>query len=714
VTQTDAGRAAGSAKGGASAGGPADGRQSLQERCVNTIRFLSADAVQKAGSGHPGMPMGAAAMAFALWTRHLKHDPVDPSWPDRDRFVLSAGHGSMLLYSLLHLTGYAVSLDDLEAFRQLDSITAGHPEHGLTPGVETTTGPLGQGISTAVGMAVAEEHLAAMYNDAAHRVVDHFTYVIAGDGDLMEGVSSEAASWAGTLGLGKLIVLYDDNHISIDGSTDIAFTEDVAARFAAYGWHVQKVGDGNDVDAVDAAIATARAEGRRPSIVCVRTHIGFGAPSRQDTARAHGEPLGADELRAAKENLGWPPEPGFWIPDDVLAFFRGAVEKGAAAHAEWDDRVAAWRAARPQAAEQWERALAGQLPDGWDEELPVFKPEDGGLPTRAASGKAINAVAGRLPELFGGSADLTPSNNTYIDGGGEFSAADRGGRNLHFGVREHAMAAACNGMALHGGLRPYCGTFFCFVDYMRPALRLAALTGAPVVHVLTHDSIGLGEDGPTHQPVEHLALLRATPGWTVIRPADANETVVAWKTALRHRDGPVGLVLTRQKLPTIDRARFAPAAGVEYGGYVLADWSWEGAGVAPREAGATPHAAEQPQIVLIATGSEVHLALGAWEKLVGDGVRARVVDLASWEVFGRQEQSYRDAVLPPTVCCRLAVEAGATFGWERWVGLCGQVIGLDRFGASAPASRLFERFGFTVDNVLSRARAKLREGGEKA
>jgi transketolase len=684
--------------------------QPLQERCINAIRFLSADAVQKANSGHPGLPMGAAAMAFALWTRHLKHDPADPDWPDRDRFVLSAGHGSMLLYSLLHLTGYAVSLDDIKGFRQLDSITPGHPEHGLTPGVATTTGPLGQGISTAVGMALAESHLAAMYNLPGHDVVDHFTYVLASDGDMMEGVSSEASSLAGALGLAKLIVLYDDNHISIDGSTDLAFHDDVPARYAAYGWHVQRIEDGNDVDAVDTAIAAAKAETDRPSFIAVRTHIGFGAPRKQDTAKAHGEPLGVDELRAAKEKLGWPLEPDFFVPEDVAAFFRGAVDAGAAARADWQRRVAAWKAERPELAAQWERTIERRLPEGWDADLPVFSSEDGGLATRAASGKAINSFAGHLPELIGGSADLTPSNNTFIDGAGEFSRTDRAARNLHFGVREHAMAAACNGMAVHGGLRPYCGTFFAFVDYMRASLRMAAIMRVPVVHVLTHDSIGLGEDGPTHQPIEHLAILRATPGWTVIRPADANETVFAWKMALRHDGGPVGLVLTRQKLPTFDRKRFAPAAGVEYGGYVLADWTWRD-GESPGEAGAVPTSGEPPEIILIGSGSEVQHAVGAWERLVGEGVRARVVNLASWEIFARQQQSYREDVLPPAVTCRLAVEAATTFGWERWVSLEGDVIGLDHFGASAPAERLFERFGFTAENVYDRARLLLARYG---
>jgi len=685
--------------------------QTLQERSIDTIRFLAVDAVEKARSGHPGLPMGAAAMAYALWTRHLRHDPADPAWPDRDRFVLSAGHGSMLLYALLHLTGYDVSLDDLKAFRQLDGITPGHPEYRVTPGVETTTGPLGQGLSTAVGMAIAEARLAAMFNQPGHAVVDHRTFVLASDGDLMEGVAAEAASLAGHLALGKLIVLYDDNRISIEGSTDLAFTEDREARFRAYEWHVQRVADGNDVDAVSAAVEAAIAETAAPSLIAVRTHIGYGAPHRQDTAKAHGEALGPEETLAAKENLGWPAEPTFLVPDDVREHFREALGCGAELHKAWDERVAAWRAACPQVAADWDRVWSHGLPDGWDADLPSFDPADGGVATRAAAGKALNAIAARVPELFGGSADLAPSNNTLIAGGGDFSRADRGGRNLHFGVREHAMAAACNGMALHGGLRPYAGTFFVFADYMRPALRLGALVEAPVVYVLTHDSIGLGEDGLTHQPIEHLAMMRATPHWTIVRPADGNEAAVAWRMALRHEGGPIGLVLTRQKLPTIDRTRYAPAAGLEYGGYVLADWSWDerfGAPAGtPREPGAVPDADELPQVVLLATGSEVQYALGAWDRLATDGVRARVVDLGCWEVFARQDTAYRDAVLPPSVRARLSVEAGATFGWERWVGLDGVSIGIDRFGASAPAGRLFERFGFSTEHVYERALALL-------
>lgn len=666
----------------------------LEFRCINTIRFLSADAVQKAMSGHPGLPMGAAAMAHVLFTRHLRFDPAAPAWPDRDRFVLSAGHGSMLLYSLLHLCGYDLSIDDLIAFRQWESKTPGHPEFGQTPGVEMTTGPLGQGISSAVGMALAERYLAATFNSPEIAVQDHFTYVLAGDGDLMEGVSAEAASFAGHQKLGKLIVLYDDNHITIDGSTDLAFTEDVGARFAAYGWHVQRVADGNDLDAVDAALMAAKAETERPSLIAARTLIGYGAPTRQGTAKAHGEPLGPEELAGAKAALDYPLTPDFHVPDGVHAFYAAAATRGAAAHAAWRERLTDWAAADLARAASWDACWSGTLPAGWDADLPVFTADPKGLATRAASGQVINAVAPHLPGLIGGSADLAPSNNTWIKGEPAQQADTPAGRNMHFGVREHGMAAIANGMALHGGLRPYVATFFVFTDYMRPAMRLAALMGQPVIYVLTHDSIGLGEDGPTHQPIEHLAILRATPGWTDVRPADANETVEAWRVALANTAGPTGLVLTRQALPTLDRERFAAAAGVARGAYVLAD-------------AADPAAA--PEIILIASGSEVQLALAAHERLVADGVRSRVVNLASWRLFSAQDTAYRESVLPAACRRRLAVEAAATFGWERWTGLDGDVIGLDRFGASAPAKILYEQFGFTADNVYARAHALLRK-----
>ena len=667
---------------------------SLEQRCINTLRFLSADAVQQANSGHPGLPMGAAAMAYTLFTRHLRFDPHDPAWPDRDRFVLSAGHGSALLYSLLHLTGYDLSVDDLSAFRQWGSKTPGHPEYGHTPGVEVTTGPLGQGIATAVGMALAERFLAATFNGDGPSVQDHFTYVLVGDGDLMEGVSAEAASFAGHQGLGKLIVLYDDNHITIDGDTDLAFTEDVVARFAAYGWHTLRVADGNDVAAVDAALEAAKAECERPSLLALRTHIGFGAPNRQDTSKAHGEPLGSEELALAKQNLGCPLEPSFCVDADVRAVYAAAGDRGAAAHAAWSQKLAAWRDVDSARAAAWDAAWTRALPDGWDADLPVFEAQAKGPATRAASGQVINAVASCLPTLMGGSADLAPSNNTWIKGEPAQQVETPVGRNLHFGVREHGMAAIANGMALHGGVRPYIATFFVFADYMRPSMRLAALMGQPVVYVLTHDSIGLGEDGPTHQPVEHLAILRSTPGWTELRPADANETVEAWRVALAKSDGPVALILTRQALPVIDRARYGAASGVARGGYVLAD-SGDGA---------------VPDVILLASGSEVQLALDAHEKLAADGVRSRVVNLASWRLFQDQDPAYRESVLPAACRRRLAVEAAATFGWERWVGLDGDVIGLDRFGASAPAGTLFEQFGFTADNVYAHAHALLAKG----
>ena len=661
----------------------------LEQSCIDTVRFLAVDAVQKANSGHPGMPMGTATMAHTLFTRHLRFDPGDPAWPDRDRFVLSAGHGSMLLYSLLHLTGYDLSLDDLRAFRQWGSKTPGHPEYGHTAGVETTTGPLGQGFATAVGMAVAERFLGATFNGDGPTVMDHFTYVIAGDGDMMEGVSGEAASFAGHQKLGKLIVLYDDNHVSIDGSTDLAFTEDVCARFAAYEWHVQRVAEGDDVDAVDAAMAAAKAETGRPSLIAVRTHIGCGSPNKQDTSSCHGAPLGADEVRLTKECCDWPLEPDFLVPAEVKAFYEAAAARGAAVHAAWTQRHAAWSAADPARAAAWDAAWSRALPAGWDADLPVFEPQDGGVATRSASGKVINALAPHLPTLIGGSADLAPSNNTAIKDVPAQQAATPAGRNFHFGVREFAMAAMANGLAVHGGIRPYVATFFVFSDYMRPAIRLAALMGLPVTYVLTHDSIGVGEDGPTHQPVEHLAILRATPNCVELRPADANETVEAWKIALQNADGPVALMLTRQNLPTIDRSVYAAASGVARGAYVLAD----AAGTAA------------PDIILMASGSEVQLALAAHERLAAEGVHSRVVNMASFRLFERQDAAYRQGVLPASCRNRLAVEAAVSFGWDRWVGDAGEIIGLDHFGTSAPAGRIFEEFGFTAENVYQRAKA---------
>jgi transketolase len=657
----------------------------LDQTCINTIRMLAADAVQKAKSGHPGMPMGAAAMAYVLWTRFLKHNPVNPAWPDRDRFVLSAGHGSMLLYALLHLTGYDLSLEDLQQFRQWGSRTPGHPEHGHTAGVETTTGPLGQGFATGIGMAIAERWMAAQFNRPGYTLVDHHTYAIVSDGDLMEGVSSEAASLAGHLKLGKLIYLYDDNKISIDGSTELAFTEDVGRRFEAYHWHVERVADGNDLGAVEAAIRAAQAETTRPSLIMCRTHIGFGSPGKQDTNKAHGEPLGEEEVRLTKRKLGWPESPAFLVPEDARKEFGRAVARGKDREAEWQQRFEAYAAAFPAEAARWRRYLSGQLPVGWDAALPTYAPGDPAVATRAVSGKVIQAVYATVGNLLGGSADLAPSNNTYVPEGGEFQAGNPGGRNFRFGVREHAMGAIANGMALHGGLRPYVATFLVFSDYMRPAVRLAALMGAPVIYVFTHDSIGLGEDGPTHQPIEHIMALRAIPGLRVIRPADAAEAVEAWRAALTHR-GPTCLILTRQNLPNLNRGGMQPEGGVERGAYVLAD-----------------AAGGKPQVILIATGSEVEVALGARKVLQEKGIAARVVSMPSWELFEAQPQAYRDAVLPPAVPARLAVEAGSPIGWYKYVGLQGDVVGMTRFGASAPAKILFEQFGFTPDNVAARA-----------
>ena len=674
--------------------------------CVNTIRFLSVDAVQAADSGHPGLPLDAAPMAYALWTRALRHNPRNPLWFDRDRFVLSAGHGSMLLYSLLHLTGYDLPLDDIRRFRQWGSVAPGHPERGHTAGVEVTTGPLGQGFANAVGMAIAEAHLAARYNRPDFPVIDHRTYVLASDGDLMEGVASEAASLAGHLRLAKLTCLYDDNRVTLSAGTDMTFSEDRARRFESYGWNTIRVEDGNDLAAIDAALEAARDETSKPSLILVRTHLGFGSPNKQDKFEAHGSPLGADEVRLTKEKLGWPAEPSFLIPDDALAHFREAVARGARLEDEWNTRLKAYARAHPAEAGELDKRMRSELPADWDADVAQFPADAKGLATRGASGKVMNAIAPRLPALCGGSADLDPSTYTALKGQGDFEAPVSGGvdgqgssgggwgyagRNIHFGVREHAMGSIANGMAAHGAIIPFGATFLIFSDYMRPAIRLAALSRLHVIHVFTHDSIALGEDGPTHQPVEQLASLRAIRDLTVIRPGDANETAVAWRVALEARDRPVLLVLSRQAVPTLDRTRHASAEGLRRGAYVLLD---------PPDA--------RPRLILIASGSEVGLIVAAAGRLQGEGIAVRCVSMPSWDLFDALPKGERDAVLLPGVRARLAVEMGASQGWDRYVGEGGDVLGVDRYGASAPAPVLLREYGFTVDNVCARAKALLR------
>jgi transketolase len=672
----------------------------FDQLCINTIRFLSVDAVQKADSGHPGLPMGAAPMAYVLWMRFLRYNPSNPDWFNRDRFVLSAGHGSILLYSLLHLTGYDLPLEQLKQFRQWGSRTPGHPERGLTPGVETTTGPLGQGFANGVGMAAAESHLAARFNRPGHPIIDHYTYVLASDGDLMEGVASEAASLAGHLKLGKLICLYDDNHITLSASTHITFTEDVAARFEAYGWHIQIVEDGNDLETVDRALRAAQAVKDRPSLILVRTHLGYGSPHKQDTFEAHGSPLGLKEVKFTKEAMGWPLDPLFIIPAKVLAHFRLALRKGKKAEADWNSRFLKYSKAFPGLAKEFRQCMAGELPPGWDSDIPVFPADPKGMATRAASGKILNAMSPQLPSLMGGSADLDPSTMTALEAMGDFEnphdesgnlqgSAGGGwsyaGRNIHFGVREHAMGAVSNGLAAHGGIVPFTATFLTFSDYMRPPIRLAALMKQRVIFVFTHDSIAMGEDGPTHQPIEQLAALRAIPNLLVIRPADANETAAAWRVAIAAKDRPTALILTRQDVPTLDRTRFAKADGLRHGAYILSD---------------VPHG--KPDILLIATGSEVGLIVEVSKKLKEKKIKARVISMPCWELFDAQPPSYRDSVLPPSVHFRLAVEAGATQGWSKYVGDGGDVIGVDRFGASAPGKTVMKEYGFTVDNVCDR------------
>ncbi|UCE11909.1 MAG: transketolase [Candidatus Thorarchaeota archaeon] len=655
------------------------------ERAVNTIRFLSADAVQKANSGHPGMPMGTAVIAYTLWTKHLRHNPKNPDWYNRDRFILSGGHGSMLLYSLLHLTGYDLSIDEVKNFRQWESKTPGHPECWLTPGVEVTTGPLGQGFGNGVGMAIAEKHLSAVLNKPDAKIVDHYTYIIATDGDMMEGVSSEAASLAGHLGLGKLIVLYDDNKISIDGSTDLTFTENVAARFEAFGWHTQRVDDGNDFEKVDKAIAKAKQDAR-PSIILCRTHIGYGLPTKQDTAKAHGEPAGEEELAGAKKNLGWPLEPWFHIPEDVLEHFRQAVTNGEAFETEWQALLDDYRQRYPETASEFERRMDRDLIDDWDSDLPVFTPDQGEIATRAASGKTLNVLAARLGELMGGSADLTGSNKTWIDSSVAFQKDSPEGRNLYFGVREHAMGAIVNGLAAHGGIIPYGASFLVFSDYMRPAIRLSSLSRHHSIWIFTHDSIGLGEDGPTHQPIEHLAALRAIPDLVVIRPGDANEVVEAWKVAVSRKTGPTLIALTRQNIPILDRKSLQSAEGLRKGAYVLADLGDEAV-----------------EIILMATGSELHLIVEAAQKLAADGIGVRLVSFPSWELFSEQDDEYRRSVLPDSITARLAVEAGISQGWEQWVGAGGDVISIECFGSSAPHKVLFKEYGFTSEHIAKKA-----------
>ncbi len=672
----------------------------LDQLCVNTIRALSIDAIQKANSGHPGLPLGAAPVGYVLFTRAMRHNPTDPKWFNRDRFVLSGGHGSMLLYALLHLTGYDLPLSEIENFRQWGSMTPGHPEVGAAPGVETTTGPLGQGFANGVGLALAEAHLGARYNRPGYEIVDHYTYGIVTDGDLMEGVASEAASLAGHWRLGKLIYLFDDNRISLAGSTNITFTEDVGKRFEAYGWHVQRVADGNDLAAIENAIRAAQAEAGRPSLIRVRSIIGYGSPHKQNTFEAHGSPLGPEEVKLTKQNLGWPVEPPFYIPGEALEFFRSAIDRGQAAQAEWQAKWDAYAREHPDLAAELSAALNGELPEGWEGGIPAF---DAGKPiaTRVASGQTLNAIAAKVPNLIGGSADLNPSTNTALKGMGDFmhpntpldgaqglvgGGVSYAGRNIAFGVREHAMAGIASGVALHGGQLPFVATFLQFSDYMRPAIRLAALMERHVIYVFTHDSVLLGEDGPTHQPVEHFAALRAIPNLLFIRPGDPDETAVAWQIAIEHKHGPVALALTRQAVPTLDRSKMASAEGVRKGGYVLID------------------TAGLPDIILIGAGSELHLCVGAAAELSTRGVKARVVSLPCWELFDAQPQDYRDSVLAPAVRRRLAVEIGVAQGWHKYVTEHGDVLSLERFGVSAPAKVIAEKFGFTVANVVERAR----------
>ena len=668
----------------------------LDQLCINTIRFLAVDSVQKAKSGHPGAPMGAAPMAYALWDRFLKHNPADPDWPNRDRFVLSCGHASALLYSLLHLTGYDLPMDELKQFRQWGSKTPGHPEHGLTPGVEATTGPLGQGFGNAVGMALAERWLASQYNRPGHEIIDHHTYAIVSDGDLQEGVASEAASMAGTMGLGKLILLYDDNNISIEGGTDITFKENVAQRFEAYGWHVIGPIEGMDLEVVSSALAAAKAETGKPTMIVCRTVIGYGSPNKAGTGSAHGEPLGEEEVGLAKEKLGWRFEEAFFIPAEAGAHLGSALERGRSKQAEWDSAFSEYREAFPEEAQQLDDALHRQLPKGWEEGLDGLFDDPKPIATREASGRVMNAISKGVPVFLGGSADLSPSTKTTLNDRGHIGPGEFSGNNIHFGVREHAMGAVANGMALHGGVIPYTATFLIFSDYMRPAIRLGSLMGQQVIYVFTHDSIGLGEDGPTHQPIEQLMALREIPGLVVSRPADATETVEVWRAAMSRKDGPTVLAFTRQNLPVLDRSTLNSASGGLKGAYIL----WE--------------SGSSPQVVIIATGSEVHIALEAGQKLDGEGIAARVVSMPSWEIFDVQPKEYRDHVLPPSLRARVSVEAGTTKGWERYVGLDGVSVGMTGYGASAPAGVLYENFGITAERVADEARRLVNGSGRSS
>ena len=675
-------------------------KNEVEKKCIDTIRFLAADAIEKAKSGHPGMPLGAAAAAFTLWTKHLKHNPKNPQWPDRDRFVLSSGHASMLLYSLLHLTGYNLTLDDIKNFRQWGSRTPGHPEYKHTPGVEVTTGPLGQGLANAVGMAIAEAQLGARFNRDGAKLVDHFTYVMTSDGDMMEGVASEACSLAGHLRLGKLIVLYDDNKVTLAGSAALSCTENIELRFKSYGWQVQTVKDGNDVAAIDRAIKKAKKDTDRPSLICVQSTIGYGAPCKQGSCEAHGSPLGADELKGAKAALGWPAEPSFFVPDEARKLFRKALTRGKKFENKWQDDLNAFKQAQPAIAAEFLRTLNGEMPADWEAALTEFPAGSKDIATRKASESVIQAIAAKIPEFAGGSADLNPSTFTWLKGLGDFqspttsSAGLHGmvggpwsyaGRNIHFGVREHAMGSIAVGMALHGGIIPYTATFLPFADYMRPPMRLAALMGVRTIFVFTHDSIGVGEDGPTHQPIEQIMNLRQVPNMTVIRPADANETVEAWRLALSNTKGPTTLVFSRQNLPVLDRSVCNAASGTRRGGYIL----WE--------------SSANPELILIATGSEVSMTLTAARKLASEDINVRVVSLPSWEIFDRHPQEYRHSVLPPGITARISIEAGIKLGWEHYVGLSGKIIGMDSFGASAPGPVLYEKFGFTVDKIIAAA-----------